>query len=168
MSCHCPQSDTKAQHIISRRDAPSSGTPDPMSGLQPSAAFPDAPSSTIEDTISVIQTVPPSSDGSSCATTQATAAAGEPSALDGRPSSTATQAVLNPSGEVTPGLGEPTSSAAHSTNVFDSAPPEDIVTYGRISFEGSCDFSLALRTSKPTIAYVHHLFRVPVPLGNHL
>lgn len=144
MSCYRPKCHTKPQNITPRQGAPTSGTPDQMSGLHPEAPFPDAPISAVEDKIGVVQTVPLSSVGSSYATTQAPAAADEHSALDGRPSSTATQDVRNPSGEVTPGVGEPTSSAARSTNAFDGAPAGDIVAYGRISFEGLCDFFLVL------------------------
>jgi len=168
MSCQCPKCHTKPQHITLREDAPTSGTLDPMSGLHPEAPFHDAPISAVEDRVGVVQAVPFSSDGSSSAAIQAPAAAEEPSTFDSRISSTATQAVLSPSGEETPGVGESSSSAAHSTNAFDNASPEDIATYGRISFEGSCDFFLAPSTSKAIIAYVLHLIRVPFPLRNHL
>lgn len=116
-----------------------------MSSLRPEGPFPDVPISAVEDKLGVVQTIPLSSVVSSYATSQAPAAAEEQhSALDGRPLPMATQGVLNPSGEVMPGVGEPTSNAARSTNAFDGAPAEDIVTYGRISFEGLCDFFLAL------------------------
>lgn len=111
-----------------------------MSGLHPEAPSHDAPIPAVENEVGDVQIIPPSSDGSPPATTRAPAATEEHSTLE----STATQGVLNPSGEVMPGAGEPTSSATRSMNAFDGALAEDIVTYGRISFEGLYILFLAL------------------------